>query len=516
MYSDYQNLLKKSPYENPEVIINEMLYLDRLIEQSGGTKRTDLEHLGYLISNLPKEYEGIVTGLTMFTEEELKSQDLLNRVRLLLRNHWLRNLRDRNLKLDTRRTVRRYHEAYNINDSQGQGNKPWNKPWKKFKGWCRRCRKQGHKAQDCPENNTETLLAINNNNNNKNGDYKSKLRCYNCNQFGHFARDCPDKQENNQDQAFIALVEEDDTFFDDPKNQLPTMSTNNYDSDDDFKMPTTMGNANNLFSNELEPESDEEESSPSSGNESDSSENDPKVAKKKRNKQRKVSHKNKPKKYYRNKLSRSTNYNKVKPDHLDLLTPLDRCDLLMDDDEAAAFYARLAAEKQASENSNDNENEATSDKNDDNMDQDSDSSIEIMTELDWLAQWRRTDDESVDNNRNNNIIYKELKRLDHGIPKKYRWGHAFVNIITYFNKQFEKRLIVARDICTGDDDDSTIADDDSETNFKRWREYIASRTYYRDDNSDTYIYLRPIYGPPGHPVHQPTMCYSNTKGLTLV
>jgi hypothetical protein len=150
------------------------------------------------------------------------------------------------------------------------------------------------------------------------------------------------------------------------------------------------------------------------------------------------------------------------------------------------------------------------------MDQSSDLSLDIANELDWYTQWLHTDNESVDDNKSNNIVHKELKRLDHCIPRKYRWGHSFVNIVTYFNNYFENRLIVGREVFNDKDDNSTIDDDDDNSDYPRWRyNEIRHQRYYIDENSNTAIYIKPKYGPPGHPVHQPAMCYSSIEGGTL-
>ena len=57
----------------------------------------------------------------------------------------------------------------------GGTNKPkWN--FKKFKGKCRNCGIQGHKAADCHKKKKD-----------------KKVICYECQKEGHYARDCPSK-----------------------------------------------------------------------------------------------------------------------------------------------------------------------------------------------------------------------------------------------------------------------------------------------------------------------------------
>jgi len=60
-------------------------------------------------------------------------------------------------------------------DNGGSTNKPkWN--FKKFKGKCRNCGIQGHKAADCRKKKTD-----------------KKVICYECQKEGHYTRDCPSK-----------------------------------------------------------------------------------------------------------------------------------------------------------------------------------------------------------------------------------------------------------------------------------------------------------------------------------
>jgi len=96
------------------------------------------------------------------------------------------------------------------------------KPWKKFKGKCNKCGKQGHKARDC--------YAGKNDEDGKSGK-KFSGKCYNCNKFGHRSSECPKKIQsaNMTDFAYATdyvLTEElskVSMIADEYKDQLPML-----------------------------------------------------------------------------------------------------------------------------------------------------------------------------------------------------------------------------------------------------------------------------------------------------
>jgi hypothetical protein len=61
---------------------------------------------------------------------------------------------------------------------------------KRFKGDCRKCGKQGHKAADCPSGGGDKKSAGGGGNKNK------AVTCYECGDKGHYARECPKKKKN--------------------------------------------------------------------------------------------------------------------------------------------------------------------------------------------------------------------------------------------------------------------------------------------------------------------------------
>ena len=73
-----------------------------------------------------------------------------------------------------------------------------------FKGFCRNCGKQGHKAADC---RSKKKPAPKDKENGKKRDL-GKVKCYNCGKMGHFARDCskPKKDNDKDKEVFLSSV----------------------------------------------------------------------------------------------------------------------------------------------------------------------------------------------------------------------------------------------------------------------------------------------------------------------
>jgi Zinc knuckle len=62
----------------------------------------------------------------------------------------------------------------------------------KFKGLCRNCGKQGHKAADCRSKANTAGTK-------KKEGKQIGIKCFNCNKFvGHYARDCPERTNKTQ------------------------------------------------------------------------------------------------------------------------------------------------------------------------------------------------------------------------------------------------------------------------------------------------------------------------------
>jgi hypothetical protein len=79
--------------------------------------------------------------------------------------------------------------------------KTWNGT-KRFKGDCRKCGKQGHKAANCWSGGAGS--GGQNRDSSQAGHQNRK--CYRCNKIGHIAANCPDKNRETGLVAYVATV----------------------------------------------------------------------------------------------------------------------------------------------------------------------------------------------------------------------------------------------------------------------------------------------------------------------
>jgi hypothetical protein len=94
-------------------------------------------------------------------------------------------------------------QSYGSNSRVKQGT--GNKTWKKFKGFCKYCGKQGHKAINC---NSKPRTA--GNSVNGIGMKNNEMRCYRCGQPEYCSKNGPEKRQNNmgrQSKLFVGLIE---------------------------------------------------------------------------------------------------------------------------------------------------------------------------------------------------------------------------------------------------------------------------------------------------------------------
>ena len=126
-------------------------------------EKQDMELIAHILNKLPNEYSEVVTsveGITSLTLSDLQSK---------IRAFWKRKLKGEKNSKELALPI-----------------------YTKFKGICRNCGKQGHKANDC-RSKKATLNGDKSKTNNKD------LKCFNCGKFaGHIAKDCPEpKKERN-------------------------------------------------------------------------------------------------------------------------------------------------------------------------------------------------------------------------------------------------------------------------------------------------------------------------------
>ena len=98
-----------------------------------------------------------------------------------------------------------------LTEGGGSKKKVGAKPWKKFKGTCNGCGKQGHKKADCWEEKKKKQgegSAKKDNGNSDGNKREDKRKCYKCQQVGHIAKDCPTK--SGSDGFFVGCVDIDE------------------------------------------------------------------------------------------------------------------------------------------------------------------------------------------------------------------------------------------------------------------------------------------------------------------
>ena len=86
------------------------------------------------------------------------------------------------------------------------------KPWKRFKGTCNSCGKQGHKKADCWDEKRSAQgedSAKKGGSNSDNKNKKDKRMCFKCHEHGHIVKDCPTKKGGNL--IFVGCVEIDES-----------------------------------------------------------------------------------------------------------------------------------------------------------------------------------------------------------------------------------------------------------------------------------------------------------------
>ena len=163
----------KSINQNPDLWIQELEYLRKRIENAGGSRKDDMELISHVIIHSPPEYQVPVEVLSAG-----RAHLTLDQVKKNLHNYWKRYFKDSGTGV---------LKPAGANEALiAENNKK--KPWKKFKGLCSKCGRQGHKAANCYAKSKVKSEPKDN----KHKDL-TKIKCYKCNKMGHFAKDCPKK-----------------------------------------------------------------------------------------------------------------------------------------------------------------------------------------------------------------------------------------------------------------------------------------------------------------------------------
>ena len=142
--------------------------LDRINDKLGDIdflyRKKDYELKAHMLGYLPDGYADVRTKLSG-KEESLTVSEVEDEIR----NKWKREFKSRE---DTSGNL-----AMTVSNGRIK---------KKFKGKCRKCGKQGHKAAECRSSKQGV--------------------CFECGEDGHFARDCPNKKEAAKMGMFVGIT----------------------------------------------------------------------------------------------------------------------------------------------------------------------------------------------------------------------------------------------------------------------------------------------------------------------
>ena len=200
----YNEVVRGNQYACPDMWFDSLQYYKELMTRAGGAEKTDAEIVAHVLATAPNIYDSVTT---LVLGKDLKEKDILKYTREQYRSYWKRhfegqaNRRNRN---NVAYAFTHGNSGKNANQEnttstsryggKNQGRGGGKKPWKKFKGNCKKCGVQGHKPEDCPNM----------------GNNVDKRKCYGCNEVGHIRANCPHANKNNNNKkkdesAFLGM-----------------------------------------------------------------------------------------------------------------------------------------------------------------------------------------------------------------------------------------------------------------------------------------------------------------------
>jgi hypothetical protein len=191
LHTAFSECVMESHLQDPAIWFREMDLCKRKIVTAGGQPKSDAEMIANIISQAPIEYKMAKMSITT------NKIRVLADVKKIYNDFW-----SSEYKAETS-ALKKGGEAYWTDNKDG---KTRGKPWKRFKGTCNNCGKQGHKKADC---RLPAKSSGGNDGNNGGGGDRSgpdTRVCHRCKKVGHIARNCPQKQDA-ADALFVGNVE---------------------------------------------------------------------------------------------------------------------------------------------------------------------------------------------------------------------------------------------------------------------------------------------------------------------
>jgi hypothetical protein len=179
LQEDFGNIKLSSSVANPIEWIEKLQwnnYLQTNINYK--YKKDTFLMLSHIYSKLPKDkYESFISS----TREQVPNMSLQELKRKIL-VHWKAFVKE-----GTEEKEAFYGEQQSGQPRGGKGNHPK----KRFKGDCKKCGKQGHKAEDCRSGKS------NNDSSDGRSNKEKYVKCFKCHKKGHYSRECPQKKDQD-------------------------------------------------------------------------------------------------------------------------------------------------------------------------------------------------------------------------------------------------------------------------------------------------------------------------------
>ncbi len=204
--------LKKAS-NDPKLWYAELEHLQMLIEKAGAPRKTDVEVVAFIMSQILAEYKPVISALWV----KPISKRLLALMKKVYSEYWSAKFKSIKQSKESDGNAALY--------TQG-GTKPRNQ--KKFKGNCLYCSIQGYKQADCHKKKAAEKSGEEAPKTKKSGEETPKQegdhsnkKHWQCREKGHIAKVCPLKKKNQQGNAFFVEM----TLFSDDDIEPWTLRT---------------------------------------------------------------------------------------------------------------------------------------------------------------------------------------------------------------------------------------------------------------------------------------------------